>query len=810
MATPLPAPAPADDAAAAIVAVVSRVDPRLPEPVILTALANTCVARTKRRRVAQALADNPDLLTCGRADGPVAVDQLIHTLIAAGARHLVTPRCPKCGTQAALLTEKIDGQRVCQPCKTTFRANTRPCSTCGSTLNVNCRDREGRPVCRRCRPGNGEDPVARLASQLGPLAPGLDTEELQAAIRASNKQPYALLKVSWEIEDRPALLTGDGAHGSPHLIRLIAELHKIGASGITVPACPQCSRERPLRFRGKSGLRVCSGCYYAERTQPCAGCGNDRPVVSRSDSGGALCGTCSSQDARKFEKCIQCRRHRQVGRRTPDGPYCRACYRLPLDLCCLCGRTRPCIGASTSTPRCETCYQVKRPCHRCEKTFYPRTRTPDGYLCQTCYRKDPVAYRTCAGCGKSAVLWHRGLCPQCACNRRLTELLADTDGTIRSGLQPAFDVLSTADDPRSVLSWLAPNTRAATLLSQLGTEEFPVDHNTLDRYPSSRVIDYLRGVLVTAGALPDRDEQMAALDRSLTKIFADVANVDDLKVLEAFTQWDQLGRLRRRLDGRPATYNQINTIRVQVRQGAHLMKWLRGQGTELGRCSQDEIDLWLSDGKSMRLHARPFVKWAVAHRHATGLTIPSPTRMNPTPPLDTEKRIELSQKLLTDSTISLDLRVAGLLVLLFAQSFAAVTKIRIDQVTHNEAGIHLSLGREPVHLPGAMGELVEQLAEDRRAYSAIGRDSNSPWLFPGLHPERHLSPATLLGRLKELGITARATQHAALRDLTASLPTAVINRLLGISISSVDRWKAGGQWAAYAAEVARRGATLRS
>ena len=31
-----------------------------------------------------------------------------------------------------------------------------------------------------------------------------------------------------------------------------------------------------------------------------------------------------------------------------------------------------------------------------------------------------------------------------------------------------------------------------------------------------------------------------------------------------------------------------------------------------------------------------------------------------------------------------------------------------------------------------------------------------------------------------------------------------------LSISSVDRWKAGGQWAAYAAEVARRGTTLQN
>ncbi|MGW4216044.1 hypothetical protein ACWEJZ_03315 [Streptomyces bacillaris] len=810
MATPLPEPASVASDTATILAAVRQVEPRLGESVIRMAVANTCVARTKRRRVARALEADPCLLTSGRADGPVAVDQLIHALIAIGARRLVAPRCPKCGTQDALLSEKLDGRRICQPCKTDFRANTRPCSDCGSTLNVNCRDRRGRPVCRGCRPGDGEDPVARLVDQITPLAPGLEPEQLQAAIQASNKQPYALLKVSWEIEDRPGLLTGEGAHGSPHLMRLLIEVHKIGASGIVLPACPQCSADRLLLFKGQNGLRICRGCYGAERSQPCTGCGNDRPVVTRSDSGGALCGTCSAHDPEKFEHCIQCRRHRQVGQRTPAGPLCRSCYRLPVDRCCLCGRRRPCIGASTSTPRCETCYQVKHPCYQCGRTFYPRARTPDGYLCHTCFSKDPVAYRTCIGCGESAVLWHHGLCPRCACIRRLNELLTAADGIIRPGMEAAFEALSTAEDPRSVLSWIAPRTRAASVLSQLGTDGFPVEHSTLDQYPRSKAVDYLRGVLITAGALPHRDEQMVALQQSLAEIFDDVPEADDRKLLQAFAQWDQIGRLRRRLAGRPATYNQINTIRVSVRQGARLAKWLRDHGTNLGKCSQREIDQWLSEGNSMHLHARPFVKWAVARGHAAGLVVPSPTRTNPTPPVDTEKRIELSQKLLTDATIPLDLRVAGLMVVLFAQSSTTIAKIRVNQVLQTTAGVHLAIGREPLHLPGAFGELVTQLAAERRAYSAIGRGSTSPWLFPGRHPERHLSPATLLQRLKAIGITARASQHAALRDLSAAMPESVINRLLGISISSVDRWKAGGQWAAYAAELARRNAPLRN
>lgn len=178
--------------------------------------------------------------------------------------------------------------------------------------------------------------------------------------------------------------------------------------------------------------------------------------------------------------------------------------------------------------------------------------------------------------------------------------------------------------------------------------------------------------------------------------------------------------------------------------------------------------------------------------------------MNPTPPLDNEKRIEIANRLMGDTTIALDLRVAGLLIVLFAQAAANIVQIRSHQVIRTDTGVHLALGREPVCLPGELGILVGRLAESRRPSAHIGRGNPSPWLFPGRFPAQHRNSASLLDRLKDLGIYARPNQHSAMRELSSDLPEAVINRLLGISITSVDRWRAGGQYGAYAANVARR------
>ena len=361
------------------------------------------------------------------------------------------------------------------------------------------------------------------------------------------------------------------------------------------------------------------------------------------------------------------------------------------------------------------------------------------------------------------------------------------------------------ENPAQVIHWLTISKLAKQVLSELGTNQSPLCHATLDRHEPNASIRHLRQVLVTAGVLDGRDEHLAALDRSVDTILAKVSDPGDRRLVRAFATWDRIGPLRGRLNGKAATYNQISAVRQEINQGARLLNWLRDQGTSLGNSDQGHIDQWLDQGNATCLAARYFVRWALAQHHAQGLAVPPPRGVNPVPALDTEQRSQLAARLLEDESIRLEDRVVGLICLLFAQRVSTIAALRTDQIIRDQSAVQLMLGEEPVHLPGALGILVERLASEcnQRHRSLFGRDTAVPWLVPGLHPHRHVSSHTLTMRLSALGITTIATRHAAMRDLGAALPTSVIARLLRVSVTSIDRWKTGGTYADYAA-IARR------
>ncbi|MCW2934560.1 MAG: hypothetical protein JWM19_5522 [Actinomycetia bacterium] len=60
----------------------------------------------------------------------------------------------------------------------------------------------------------------------GPVPPGLDD-----MIREAVPQPFQHHQVLWELDQRPALLTGEGAHGSPRVNALIQALVAAGSPG---------------------------------------------------------------------------------------------------------------------------------------------------------------------------------------------------------------------------------------------------------------------------------------------------------------------------------------------------------------------------------------------------------------------------------------------------------------------------------------------------------------------------------------------------------------------------------------------------
>ncbi len=116
------------------------------------------------------------------------------------------------------------------------------------------------------------------------------------------------------------------------------------------------------------------------------------------------------------------------------------------------------------------------------------------------------------------------------------------------------------------------------------------------------------------------------------------------------------------------------------------------------------------------------------------------------------------------------------------------------------------LGTKPLDLHNPVGDLVLQLANNRRGRAALGHTDDHPWLFPGGAPGRPISPRTLMVRLQPSGVRARAGRNTTLMDLAAQLPAVVLSDLLGIHINTATSWAHQSQTGAtYAAEVARRG-----
>ena len=133
-------------------------------------------------------------------------------------------------------------------------------------------------------------------------------------------------------------------------------------------------------------------------------------------------------------------------------------------------------------------------------------------------------------------------------------------------------------------------------------------------------------------------------------------------------------------------------------------------------------------------------------------------------------------------------RVAGLLVLLYAQPVSRIAMLTVNRIHTDTDGTHLRLGNNPIRLPPPLDHLIGNLVQHRAGHTAVARTTASPWLFPGAAPGRPLSAPQLAARLRSVGIPARLARNSALIDLAAQLPAAVLSQLLGIHLQTATAW----------------------
>jgi len=765
---------------------------------VVTAAAG---GRATRRRLAQSLKDSPQVLRTGRPPAILAAGKLLLALRKAGATGVSAPRCGGCMRELRYVRSQRGGDWGCSPCLERLCT----CAGCGAQRRAVTLDRRGGHRCQNC-PDNDGDPVEELAQVVTALDPGLSRETVAAALRHATTRPAGQRRLAWAIVDRPDLLTGAGADApAPAVLRFIDGLVAAGAVTVVRPACPRCTGVKALP-KLLDGQRVCRNCFARSAAVPCSRCGAVREPATRDAGGSPLCPNCLISDPVNLEECAGCGRRSPVATRLADGPRCASCRPRQILACGICGRTARCeVSRATGQPWCDRCQQWWARCAGCATVAPVRGGTRQEPLCARCLNPDPGFWGRCPACEKTWQLSPRP-CQRCILGQKTADLLGDQNGVIRPDLALLHQVLSSVERPDTALAWTS-RPRVCELLTELGGDHRRLTHEVLDELPAGKTIAHLRSVLVAVGTLPARDERLVKLERWITAAIQAREDPGERRILQGYAIWHHLRRLRQRLAETHATHLQVLNVRCHVSAATSFLDWLAAGDITLASCTQPDLDRWASGEEvTYRDETAHFVRWSVSHRHASHLTFGAVRWDGPRGPHDSEKRWDDARRLLHDNTLTTSDRVAGLLLLLYAQRIASISRLTAGHVRDDGDRVQIILGTAPVVLPEPLDGLVRELVATRHGHAAIGRPGTTPWLFPGGRPGQPIGDDRLGIRLQNIGLHPRQARSTALFTLAAEIPAAILARMLGIHIQVAVQWQraSAGDWMTYAADVSRR------
>ena len=334
---------------------------------------------------------------------------------------------------------------------------------------------------------------------------------------------------------------------------------------------------------------------------------------------------------------------------------------------------------------------ARRACGRCGRHGYPATRFPDGYLCGACLRSALEIRGACPGCGTTRALPGRrpaGLMPICrdcaGITRHFTCLRCDYEGNLAEGrlchpcartqaiteifgpatqltpaMRSAAEALAAAPNAAATVRWLAtPHIR--DLLDDLITGRLPLTHQALATRPGRSAI-YLRDLLLSCGALPPTDRQLAGYEGWLHHRLAGLASHPHERLLRQFSLWHQLPRMRTRATTGPLRPTARKYAEQRFIQAGNFLSWTVTIGRRPSDLTQADIDAWHATAAiHQKQGTRSFLTWAMTARHIPALQLPQ-IRFSKGEAITQHRRLALLRRYLTDEDTPVRIRTIACL-----------------------------------------------------------------------------------------------------------------------------------------------------
>jgi hypothetical protein len=179
-------------------------------------------------------------------------------------------------------------------------------------------------------------------------------------------------------------------------------------------------------------------------------------------------------------------------------------------------------------------------------------------------------------------------------------------------LEPVVLVLTGAENPYRILRWLRRGP-AVRLLGRLALGPGALNHESLDLLPQRAATAYVRGLLVTAGILPPRDENLALLTNWIARTVADLP-ARYANLIRPFAEGHIIRDARRRSARGRYTYAAHKGDCSNVAAAIDFLNRLDSPYLSLRRLQQPHLDAWATDRPTLRTCSIPFLRWSTARR----------------------------------------------------------------------------------------------------------------------------------------------------------------------------------------------------